>query len=308
MDEGAAAQEAVDRARRRTTSRRELARRPHFDELSPDVGALDEAAFDDLLRTDADEALELLAELTGATDERLRAHARRLAGRLVVDLGRGGPVRRRGVGRLHDVAGDRGGDIELDRSLDALVAARAAGEAPHLADLRARTWGRPDLALCLLVDRSGSMGGERLATAALAAAACAWRAPTDTSVLAFSDRVVVVAPQGSTRPVTATVDDLFHLRGHGTTDLARALGAARAQLERSSARRRLTVLLSDARPTCGGDPAPAAAALDELVIVAPAHDPADAEALADAVGARWLTLSGPAAVAEVLTEAVLGRA
>lgn len=268
---------------------------------------LDEAAFDEALAADPDAALGLLADLTGATDEKLRALARRLAGRLVVDMGRTGVVRRRGVGRLREVSADRSGsDIDLDRSMDALVGARGRGEAPHLADLRAREWGRPDLALCLLVDRSGSMGGERLATAAVAAAACAFRAPADSSVLAFAERVIVVASQGSQRSADLVVDDLFCLRGFGPTDLAQALRAARSQLDRSNARRKVAVLLSDARATAGGDPEPEAAALDELVIVAPAGDPDDAQVLAAAVGARCLTLTGPSAVPEVLTDALFG--
>lgn len=256
---------------------------------------------------DPDATLGLLADLTGATDERLRRKARELAGRLAVDLGRTGPVRRRGVGRLREVAADRTtADLDLDRSLDALLAARGRGEMPDLGELRAQEWGRPDLALCLVVDRSGSMGGERLATAAIAAAACVLRAPTDVSVLAFSDRVLVVAAQGSDRPVDAVVDDLLCLRGHGPTDLALALRAARRQLDRSDARRRVTVLLSDGRPTLGGDPAGDAAALDELVIVAPADDHDDARALAEAAGGRWLTLTGPSAVPRVMTDAFAG--
>ena len=62
-----------------------------------------------------------------------------------------------------------------------------------------RAWSRRELALCLVVDRSGSMGGERLAAAAVAAAACAWRAPRDWSLLAFSDRVLVLKGQGQER-------------------------------------------------------------------------------------------------------------
>jgi Mg-chelatase subunit ChlD len=275
--------------------------------VSPQVGAVDEAAFDDLMADDPDEALGLLADLSGATDERLRATARRLAGRLVVDLGRTGPVRRRGIGRFREVSADVStADIDLDRSLDALVASSARGEAPHLADLRARDWGRPDLAVCLVVDRSGSMGGERLATAAIAASACAWRAPRDLSVLAFAERVIVVAAQGSDRAVDAIVDDLFCLRGHGPTDLDLALRAARDQLDRSTAARKLTVVLSDARATKGLDPEAAARELDELVIVAPADDDEDAHRLAAAVGARCLPLTGPSAVPAVLTDAFAG--
>lgn len=275
--------------------------------MSPQVGALDDVAFDDLLADDPDEALGLLADLSGATDERLRAAAQRLAGRLVVDLGRTGAVRRRGIGRFREVAADRSSaDVDLDRSLDALITSRGRGETPHLGDLRAREWGRPELAVCLVVDRSGSMGGERLATAAIAAATCAWRAPRDSSVLAFAERVIVVASQGSNRPVEDVVDDLLCLRGHGPTDLDLALRTARDQLHRSAAARRLTVMLSDARATKGRDPDIAAGELDELVLVAPADDDADARRLAAAVGARCLTLTGPSAIPDVLTEAFAG--
>ena len=129
---------------------------------------LDEDAFADALRDDPDETLTLLAELVGATDEQLREHARRLAGRIVVDLVRRGTPQRRGIGRLRTVAADAGGELDLERSLDTIAVSRGTGHAPPLDELSARDWSRPDLAICLLVDRSGSMGGTRLATAAMA--------------------------------------------------------------------------------------------------------------------------------------------
>ena len=59
---------------------------------------LDEAAFDDAMAEDADEAMALLADMTRATDAGLRELARRLAGRLVLDVARRGPARPRGSG------------------------------------------------------------------------------------------------------------------------------------------------------------------------------------------------------------------
>jgi len=88
------------------------------------------------------------------------------------------------------------------------------------------------------------------------------------------------------------------LRGHGTTDLALALSTARAQLARSSAPRRICVLLSDCRANVPGDVEAAARAHDELWILAPEGEHHEAAALASAVGARFTTLKGPSEVPE----------
>ena len=100
LKEGQQALDAIDRARQSTTSRRELARHERFEDVSPDVGELDEAAFDELMAEDADEAMAMLADMTRATDVRLRELARRLAGRLLLDVARRGPARPRGVGKI----------------------------------------------------------------------------------------------------------------------------------------------------------------------------------------------------------------
>lgn len=277
-----------------------------FQEISPEVGVLDEDAFTDAMRDDPDDTLTLLAELVGATDEKLRELARSLAGRVVVDIVRTGPPRRKGLGRLRHRRADQGGELDIDRSIETIAAARARGDAPSLEDLTARDWSKPDLALCLLIDRSGSMGGERLATAAVAAAASLWRAPVDTSVVAFSDDAIVIASQGSGRDAEDVVNQLFRLRGFGTTDLAFAFRTAAAQLSRSSAARRITLLLSDGRATAGDDPVEAAAALDELIVLAPADDSDAAVQLAGAVGGRCVVVTGPSSVPEALAEALHG--
>ena len=265
--------------------------------MSPTVGQLDETALDDLLGESPDEALALLADLTGATDPKLRQLARALAARLVIDLARQGSPRRRGVGKLVvRPLDDSGADLDLDASIDGLAMARATGAAPDPDDVRVRGWSRPGTALCLVVDRSGSMGGERLATAAVAAAAVAWRAPDDYSVLAFGRDVVVAKGQGAFRPPEQVVQDVLTLRGFGTTDVALALQTAAAQLAQSRAARRLTVLLSDGRATVPGDVVAAARALDELVIVAPEGDLDDALVLADQAGATCIPISGPSAI------------
>jgi Mg-chelatase subunit ChlD len=295
--EGDDARHAVDEESRATTSRQSLGRHPGFSDISPELGVLDEEAFDRALSADADDALGLLADLIGATDERLRAKARQLAARIVLEVGQRGPIRRRGSGQRRLVPADRAeGDLDLDASLDALVLARATGQPPALDDLRVETWSRPVTAICLVVDRSGSMGGERLATAAIGAAACAWRAGVDLSVMAFSDSVIVVKAQDEPRPAALVAEDVLRLRGRGVTDLGLALSTAQAQLARSNASRRVVVLLSDCRPTAGADPGPIAASLDELCILAPADDHDDAVLLARVAGARWAPIDGPSSL------------
>lgn len=301
--EGAAAVEAIRQAQRSLVSRAELSRHPQFSEISPDLGCLDEAALDDLARDSPDEALGLLAAMSSAMDRALRERARSLAGRLVLEVARTGRVGSPRVGRIATVPYRPGeGDLDLDASVDTLVTARAAGTVPDVEELVARTWKRPSTAICLLLDRSGSMTGGPLATNAVAAAAVAWRNPDDFSVVSFARRAIVVKPQDALRPVDDVVDAVLALRGVGTTDLAGALDAARRQLDRSSAGRKITVLLSDCRATESGDVVAAAAALDELVVIAPDGDDDDARRFADRAGARLATVSGPSSVPEAFAD------
>jgi hypothetical protein len=293
----------VAQNQKRTTSRRDLARHPRFEQVSPEVGELDEAAIDEGMRDDPDETMALLADLVGATDQRLRELARRLAGRLFLDVARRGPVRPRGIGTLRDLPYTvDGGDLDIDASLEAIVEGRAGSL--DVERLRVRGWVKPETALCLLVDRSGSMGGKPLATAAVAAAAVANRAPKDYSVLAFGKHVVVAKGQTTPKPSDLVVTDVLSLRGYGTTDLAGALQVAGIQLARSRAGRKVTVVLSDCRATVDGDPVAAAASLDEVVVIAPESDSDEARVFAASIGARLTTVSGPSEVADAIGRAL----
>lgn len=291
----------MQEAGRRSTSRRDLARHESFEQISPEVGELDEEAFDDLIEESPDEAMGLLADLTGATDQKLRALARRLAARLFLDLAKRGESRPRGTGRIEvqRFAPDRG-DLDLDASIEELSEARAIRRPVDPDALRVRAWATPGTAFCLLVDRSGSMGGEPLATSAVAAAAVASRSPEDYSVVAFGKECIVVRSQDVVKSSDRVVNDVLTLRGHGTTDLAGALLTASRQLSRSRAARKVTILLSDCRATVEGDAVAAAGALDELVVIAPEGDDAEASVFSGKVGARLTTVAGPSQVVDAL--------
>jgi len=240
-----------------------------------------------------------------ATDVNLAKLSRQLAGRLMLDLARSGKARGRGVGKLVTARADRAhGDIDLDSSIEAIVHARAERRPPALDELSALAWQRPDTALCLLVDRSGSMNGERLAGAALAAALCAWKAPEQFAVLVFSNQVLAVKSLTQHKAPEQVVADVLSLKGHGTTDVALALQAAHQQLATSRASRRLTILLSDAEATTGDNPIPAARLLDELAVIAPADETAHATKLVAATGARFATVDGPLSVLPALRQIV----
>lgn len=271
--------------------------------MSPEVGELDEDAVQEGLSDDPDEMMAMLADLTAATDPKLRDLAKRLAGRLFLDVSKRGPVRPRGIGKMVSLPyrPDRG-DLDVDASIEAIADAIGGRQAIDPDGLRVRAWAKPGTALCLMVDRSGSMGGKPLATSAVAAAAVAWRAPEDYSVLAFGKDIVVAKSQDVYKDSERVVNDVLTLRGFGTTDVAGALQVAKLQLMRSCAGRRIAVLLSDCRATVEGDVRAAAGALDELLILAPEGDSDEAERLGEAVGARVRTVAGPAEVAAALSE------
>lgn len=295
--EGEDAREALDEEQRQTNSRRQLAQNEGFDDMSPEVGELDIQAVEHALTEDTDLALSTLAEMAGATDVRLRALAQQLAARVVVDLAATAPTHSRGIGKMRSVPmADSGGDLDLDGSTDALLMARAGDEPPNIDELRMHAWTRPDAAVAILIDRSGSMTGDRLAIAAVAAAAAAQKTQSDYCIVAFSDKAIVVKAIGQPRPVEAVVTDVLRLRGFGPTDLSLAFRTAAQQLARSGAARQRTILLSDCRPTAGGPPERQAAELEMLGILAPADDCEDAQWLAETVGARWSTLAGPSDV------------
>jgi Mg-chelatase subunit ChlD len=278
-----------------------LQRHSNFDEVSPEVGELNESAIDEGMQSDPDATMALLADLTAATDPKLRELAKRLAGRLMLDVAQRTPLRRRGLGKLVTAKYRDGGDIDLDASTDAFRGTQNAREI-HIEELHVRTWEKRDTALCLLVDRSGSMGGAPLATSAVAAAAIATREPTDYSVLAFSRDVVVAKSQDSYKPGNEVVNSVLTLRGFGTTDIAQALEAAQMQLSRSRAARKIVVLLSDCRSNEPGDIDAAARTIEELVVIAPADDDVEARAFAHRVGARVTSVTGPTDIPGALAQ------
>jgi len=282
-----------------TTGRRELARHARFAEISPEVGVLDERAMSQALADDP-AAFELLAAMTTATDENLRATAIRLSASIVLERARAGRPAMRGISRLRPVRGATDGDLDIDASIEGVSAARSEARPVAIEDLTTVQWAKAPTAFAVVVDRSGSMSGPRLAAAATVAAACALRAPQEHAVLTFAGTVEVIRPLISDITPAAVAGRLLRMRGHGVTRLATALKAAGEQLAQARARRRVVILLSDCRSTDEDDTLPAARALPELVILAPDGDYEQAAHLAGLAGARWAAIEHPLDAAAAL--------
>ncbi len=282
-----------------TTGRHELARHARFAEISPEVGVLDEQAMGRALAEDP-AAFQLLAVMATATDEQLRAAAVRLSVRIVLERARAGRASARGISRLRPVRGATDGDLDLDASIEGVSAARTEARPVAHDDLATVQWARPRTAFAVVVDRSGSMSGARLASAATVAAACALRAPQEHAVLSFAGTVDVIRPLVSDIAPEAVAERLLRLRGHGVTRLGEALHAARDQLARARAGRQVVILLSDCRSTDDDDTVETARALPELIILAPADDHEQAAHLAGQAGARWAAIDHPLDAAAIL--------
>lgn len=291
----------------RTQGRQQLAQQhPAFADVSPELGELSPEAFDAAVAEDPEAAAAMLADMAVATDIELRAAARRLAGRVFLQLGRVGPAKARGTRRLGPSRGLEG-DLDLDRTLEAWTP--TTSRRPGADDIVTRAWTAHRRAVCLVVDISGSMQGLAVALAAVAAAGVivaneAGREKLQPSVVTFSAGVTVLQAQGVRRPPEELLSDLVGLRGHGTTDLAAGLREASKQLASAVADERLVVLLSDCLHTAGDDPADALAGIDRLQVLVPlggVEAEAAAGALAARGGGRAQTVARLADVAPALT-------
>jgi magnesium chelatase subunit D len=105
------------------------------------------------------------------------------------------------------------------------------------------------------------------------------------SVIAFASEPMILLDRRTPRSSTAVVDDLLSLRGHGMTNIARALRVAAEQLEPVPVGGRTVLLMSDALHTSGGDPRLAVGGLDCLHVLGTSTEP-DAVAAGRALATR----------------------
>lgn len=237
----------------RTVSRRELElHHPAFESVTAGAGGVDEVAFEQLLARSPEEALPMLAEMARATDPELRRQARALAGRVFVRAGRSGPPAGRATRRLHWRAGSGEGDLDLERSIE-----RACGRPRLREHIVTREWTGAPRHLTLLVDHSGSMSGDALANAAVAAAAVsmAARGADTCRIFSFADEAQLLFDSRRRADHGEAIQRVLALQGHGRTNLAGALRAAALGWgEAPGPALRDTVVLSDCIETAGAQP------------------------------------------------------
>jgi Mg-chelatase subunit ChlD len=120
----------------------------------------------------------------------------------------------------------------------------------------------------LMADASLSMSGENAAIAAVAAAVLAMKLrPEDVSVVVFADTARVVTHLGVADPVEEVVRRMLEQPYRGYTNIAAALEAGAAELERGRNPRRSGLLITDGVVTAGPDPLPMAHRFSRLFVL-----------------------------------------
>lgn len=198
-------------------------------------------------------------------DPQVRARAHQIAARLSLPRPRNEREARRGTGELASVPyRDGSAELDLDRTVELLAERRLADD--HELVVRDRL--RRRRAVALVVDCSGSMRGERIATMAAAVGALVGRlVHDDLAVIAFwSDAAILLRPGQPVRPLEV-VDRLLRLPAEGLTNIAFPLELAHRELNRVSSRNRRVVLLSDCVHNAGPDPRTVAARLPRLDVL-----------------------------------------
>lgn len=210
-------------------------------------------------------AAVVVPEAAKAIDPAVRALARQIASRLAVRRPKRDATSRRGVGDLGSLP-YRGGsdDIDLDRTIEVL----AERPVPEDEDIVVRDRVRTKRSVVLAVDVSGSMKGERVATAAATVGAIASELQhDDLAVIAFwSDAAILLNLGEPVKPIDL-LDAIMQLPAQGLTNVAFPLELAAQQLARAPVRDARCILLSDCVHNAGPDPRPLAGRLPRLDVL-----------------------------------------
>ena len=200
-----------------------------------------------------------------APDREVSRMAQRIARRLTIRRRPRDPRAERGAGRLASVPYRyRSDDIDLDRTIEVL----AERPVPEDTDIVVRERMRSRRAAVLIVDVSGSMRGEKVRIAAATVAALsADLADDQLALVAFWSDAALLKPLETRVAPSKLLDQLLRIPARGLTNVGFGLTVARTELNRSAARRRTAVLLTDAVHNAGPDPREVARRFGELHVL-----------------------------------------
>ncbi|MDR5700461.1 vWA domain-containing protein [Agromyces aerolatus] len=217
----------------------------------------------------------VVAEQDAAVDPVVRARARQIAARLAVRRPRRDATSRRGIGELGSLPYRGGSDeIDLDRTIEVLT----ERPVPEDEDIVVRDRVRTMRSVVLAVDVSGSMKGERVATAAATVGALAGELQHDElAVIAFWSDAAVLLNLGEPVKPMDLLDTILRIPAQGLTNVAFPLELAAQQLARAPVKDARVVLLSDCVHNAGPDPRPVAARLPRLDVLLDASGERDVE-------------------------------
>lgn len=222
-----------------------------------------------------DAASLVLPDSEAAIDPIARARARQIAARLAIRRPRRDATSRRGIGELGSLP-YRGGSDEID--LDATIAVLAERPVPEDEDIIVRDRIRTKRSVVLAVDVSGSMKGERIATAAATVGALAGELEhDDLAVIAFWSDAAILLNLGELVQPMQLLDAIMRIPAQGLTNVAFPLELAAKQLTRAPVRDARVILLSDCVHNAGPDPRPLAARLPRLDVLLDASGERDVE-------------------------------
>jgi Mg-chelatase subunit ChlD len=223
-----------------------------------------------------DEAASVVVpEADAAIDPVARIRARQIAARLAMPRARRDATSRRGIGELGSLP-YRGGSDEID--LDATIEVLAEHPVPEDEDIIVRDRIRTKRSVVLAVDVSGSMKGERVATAAATVGALAGELEhDDLAVIAFWSDAAILLNLGQPVKPMELLDTIMRIPAQGLTNVAFPLELAAKQLARAPLRDARVILLSDCVHNAGPDPRPFAGRLPRLDVLLDASGEKDVE-------------------------------
>ena len=228
---------------------------PAAQEVLTEDEQLDREAFQDLYETDEEAALSLLGDLwPNAAGEEMQELTRKMALKIVIQLARHNPTANPGRGKLRPVRYHfNSDDLDLDRTLEEI----AGKPYPEYDDFWVTERTRARRTYVLLLDVSGSMRGQKMMHAALAAASLARNITDDDfSVVLFWRDAAVVKGVTQQKPFAQLLDDILAARARGLTNLRLGLEVGLRELERTSTQEKVAIAFTDGVHNIGEDPLP----------------------------------------------------